>query len=89
MWTINYFNFFSPRLKKLLPLLISSQQTPYVANRCISELGRLISYLLDVTEKFKTNGYLVTIDIKKVFESLDHSFLITALEEFGFGTNFH
>ena len=43
---------FSARLKKVLPLLISSQQTAYVANRCISESGRLISDLLDVTEKF-------------------------------------
>ena len=52
---------FSARLKKVLPLLISSQQTAYVANRCISESGRLISDLLDVTEKFKTKGYPVTL----------------------------
>ena len=69
-------------------MLISSQQTAYVANRCISESGRLISDLLDVTEKFKTKGYLVTIDIEKTFDSLDYSFLLTVLEKFGFGTNF-
>ena len=79
---------FSARLKKVLPLLISSQQTAYVANRCISESRRLISDLLDVTEKFKTKGYLVTIDIEKAFDSLDHSFLLTTLKKFGFGTNF-
>ena len=50
-------------------MLISPQQTAYVANICISESGRLISDLLDVTEKFKTKGYLVTIDIKKAFDS--------------------
>ena len=44
--------------------------------------------MLDVTEKFKTKGYLVTIDIEKAFDSLDHSFLQTILEKFGFGTNF-
>ena len=44
--------------------------------------------MLDVTEKFKTKDYLVTIDIEKAFDSLDHSFLITTLEKFGFGTNF-
>ena len=57
-------------------MLIFSQQTAYVANRCIIELGRPISDLPDVTEKFKTKGYLVTIDIEK------------ALEKFGFETNF-
>ena len=69
-------------------MLISPQQTVYVAKICISESGRLISDLLDVTEKFKTKGYLVTIDIEKAFDSEDHSFLLTALEKFGFGTNF-
>ena len=44
------------RLKKVLPLLISSQETAYVANRCISQSGNLISDLLDVTEKVKTKG---------------------------------
>ena len=52
-------------LKRVLPLLISSQQTEYGANRYISGCGRLISDLLDVTEKFKTNGYLVKIILKK------------------------
>ena len=55
----------SARLKKVLPLLISSQKTAYVANRCISESGRLISVTetekltetVNVTEKFKTKGY--------------------------------
>ena len=69
-------------------MLIFSQQTAYVANRCIIELGRPISDLPDVTAKFKTKGYLMTIDIEKAFDSLDYSFLITILEKFGFGTNF-
>ena len=80
-------NVFSARLKKVLPLLTSSQQTAYVANRCIREYGRLIYDLFDVTEKFKTKGYLETIDIEKVFNCLDHSFLLTTLEKFGFGIN--
>ena len=64
-----------------------SQQTAYVANRCISQSRRLISELLDVTEKLKSKSYLVTIDIAKAFESLDHSFLLTTLEKFSFVTN--
>ena len=74
-------------LEKLLALLISFQQTVYTANQHISESGRLISDLFDLTEKFKTKGYLVTIDTKKAFNSLDNSFLLT-LEKIGFGINF-
>ena len=67
---------------------ISSQQTVYVAERHISKSGRLISDLLDVTEKFRTKGYLVTIYTEKEFGSLNHSFLLTTFEKFGFETNF-
>ena len=79
---------FSAELKKVLPLLISSQQTAYVPNWCISESGKLTSDLLDVTEKLKTKSYLVANDIEKAFDSVDHSVLLTALEKFGFGTIF-
>ena len=41
---------FASRLKKVLPNLISFQQTVYVAQRCINESGRLISDLLSVTK---------------------------------------
>ena len=69
-------------------LLISSQQTAYVANKRIVKSSRLIYYLLEVAENWKTKGILVTRDSKKAFNSLDLSFLLTILEKFTFGTNF-
>ena len=33
----------------------------------------------------KVKEYLVTIDTEKAFDSLDHTFLIGAVEKFGFG----
>ena len=36
----------------------------------------------------KLKGYLVTTDIEKAFDSLDHTFLINALEKSGFGKTF-
>ena len=63
--------FLASRLKQILPNLISSQQTVYIAQRCINESGRLISDLLSVTKKVKVKGYLVTIDIEKAFDTLD------------------
>ena len=47
---------FSARFEKVFPLSISSQQTVCVANICISESGRLISDLPDVTERLFSNN---------------------------------
>ena len=33
-------------------------------------------------------GCLVTMDIEKTFDSLEHKFLISILKKFGFGENF-
>ena len=66
-------------LKKVLSSLITQLQTTYVQNRCISETGRLISDILEITDTINLTGYLVTIDIEKVFDTLNHSFLMAVL----------
>ena len=76
------------KLKNVLPELISSNQTAYVKNRCISESGRLMSDLIEMCDILDIPGYLLIIDIKKTFDSLDHNFLLSALKKFGFGENF-
>ena len=63
------------RLKELLTDLISSNQTAYVKNRYISESGRLIYDALETVSILNKKGFLVTVDIKKAFNSVDHSFL--------------
>ena len=74
--------------EKLLKDLISSQQTTNVKNRYICECGRLISDIIEIAKIKKIEGFLVTMDIGKAFDSLDHKFLISALEKYGFGKNF-
>ena len=78
----------SEKLKKVLADLISSQQTAYVKNRHIGECGRLISDIVEIAKTKKIEGFLVTMDIEKAFDSLDHKFLIYALEKYDFGKNF-
>ena len=78
----------SEKLKEVLPDLISSQQTPSVKNRHIGESGRLISDIIEITEIRNIESFLVTMDIEKAFDSLDHNFLISTLEKYGFGQNF-
>ena len=41
-----------------------------------------------MTEIRNIEGFLVTMDIEKAFDSLDHNFLIFTLEKYGFGQNF-
>ena len=76
------------KLKPVLPSIISSNQTAYVEKRCISESGRLISDIIEICEKENIPAYLVTMDLEKAFDSLDHDFLICVLKKIGFGDNF-
>ena len=68
-----------------MPTLISSQQTVYVKNRFIGEIGRMISDIIEISGCFNITDFLVTMDIEKAFDSLDHNFLISLLKMFGFG----
>ena len=69
------------KLKSVLPCLIISQQTVYVQNRYIGEAGRLISNILGISDKLSVDGYLITVDIEKAFDSLDHEFLLVVLKK--------
>ena len=68
--------------------MISYEQTAYVNGRFICETGRLISDIIEVSDVFNINGFLVTMDIEKAFDSLNHSFLLAVLKKVGFGTSF-
>ena len=69
------------RIKKVIHTLISSNQIAYINNRFISEGGRLISDVLDICDTLLIEGFLLTVDIEKAFDSLDHSFLINVLKK--------
>ena len=76
------------RVKNVLPNLIPPQQTAYVENRFIGESSRLIADIIEITDVINKEGFLVTMDIQKAFDSLDHTFVISVLKKFRFGNNF-
>ena len=76
------------RLKPVLPSLINYNQTAYVSNRVIGEGGRLISDIIEISNIFNISGYLLAMDLEKAFDSLNHKFLISVLQQYGFGENF-
>ena len=76
------------RLKKVLPFLIGSGQSAYVNGRFLGESGRLIADIIETCNLKQLEGYLVAIDFEKAFDSLNHSFLTAALENYDFGNDF-
>ena len=76
------------RLKPTLPSTISNDQTAYVPGRFIGESVRLVSDIIELTDVLQIKGYMVTADIQKAFDSLDHTFLLATLKKLNFGENF-
>ena len=70
---------FANRLKPTLSSIISHDQTAYVHGRFIGESVRLVSDIIEMTDLLNINGYIVTADIQKAFDSLDHNFLLATL----------
>jgi len=76
------------RLKLVLPSLINHDQTAYVADRFLGESVRLISDVLEITEALNIEGFLLTMDIEKAFDSVDHPFLYAVLEKMNIAHEF-
>ena len=81
-------NVLAERLKNVLPSLICSDQTAYLKGGFISEGGRLISNVLEICDTLQIKDFLMTVDIEKTFDSINHCFLIKVLEKYGFEKDF-
>ena len=60
----------------------------YVEKRFNGKSGRLIAEITENNDILNKKGFLVTLDIEKAFDSLDHTFAVFALKTTGFGNNF-
>ena len=47
-----------------------------------------MSDLLEMSQVLIKEGFLVTVDIEKAFEPVDHLFLVAILEKLSFGIEF-
>ena len=75
-------------LKSVISFIVNENQVPYVSNWFISESGRLISDVLEITDSLDIEGILRTAHINKAFNSINHSVLMCVLKKFGFGNDF-
>ena len=49
----------------------------------------LISDIIEVSDAFNIDGFLVMMDIEMAFDSSNYFFLLATLKKFGFGTSFN
>ena len=76
------------RLAKVLPDIISLDQTGYVKNRYIGENVRLISDVIHYTKAKQTQGIALFLGFKKAFDSIEWEYLHKVLDVFNFKQDF-
>jgi exonuclease III len=76
------------RLNKVLPGIIHKSQAAYVKGRIISNNIRLIQYFKKESERHKENSMIISLDVKKAYDSLSHNYLLNVLKKYGFSEAF-
>ena len=76
------------RLKGVISTIANENQVAYVNNRFISESGKLICDVLEITNSLDFEGLLITVDIEEAFDSINYSFWMCVLKKIGFGSDF-
>ena len=73
------------RLKRILNILISPEQTGFMKGRYIGENVRVILDAINYCNTNKEKGALIFLDYEKAFDCLDWNFIINTLHFMNFG----
>ena len=73
------------RLKKILPGIISDEQTAYIEGRQIS---LTIRTTLDILKRKDISGYILLLDFEKCFDRIEYTAIRGALRYFNIGTSY-
>ena len=68
------------RIEKMLPKIINSDQTGFINGRYIGENIRLICDIVDYTETENLPGILLSLDLKKAFDTLEWPYFNKVLD---------
>jgi len=80
---------YADRLKMILPDLIHEAQAAYVPGRDIAFNNRLLSFAKSRCHKDNLDYCIVSLDARKAFDSVSHSYLSKVLEVYGFPEEFN
>ena len=75
-------------MKIVLNDIIKCDQTAYVKGRYIGESIQLVIDILEYTAEHEEVGILFSADFEKAFDTIERTFILAALESFGFGPQF-
>ena len=75
------------RLQKVIPSIVSTDQTGYIKNRYIGENIRTITDIIQYTALKNIPGILLQLDFEKAFDTISWNVLHQTLEQFGFGND--
>ena len=76
------------RLQKVIPSLVSEDQSGYIKGRYIGENIRLILDIIEYTNLKINPGIIIFLDFEKAFDSISWDFLFKTLNAFNFGEYF-
>ncbi len=79
---------FTKRCNPVLNSILDPHQTAYLPGRIVHDNLRLIDIIKDECHGKKVEGYLVSLDAKKAFDSVDHVFIKAVLTRFNFPPGF-
>uniref|UniRef100_A0A3B3IFC5 Reverse transcriptase domain-containing protein n=1 Tax=Oryzias latipes TaxID=8090 RepID=A0A3B3IFC5_ORYLA len=79
---------FAERIKKVLDHIIDETQSGFMTNRHISNNIRLVLDLIDYSDYCPDKSFIFFLDFYKAFDTIEHNFILHAIEKFGFGPFF-
>lgn len=79
---------FARRLKNVLNSIIEETQSGFMPGRHITNNIRLVLDIIDYPDLIYDNGYILFLDFRKAFDTVEHPFIFQSLKKFGFGRHF-
>jgi exonuclease III len=76
------------RLNSVLDDIISTSQSAYIPGRVISNNVRILKVYRKYANLHRKQFSIVSLDARKAFDSVDHTYITEVLKKYGFGTNF-
>ncbi len=72
------------RTNTVLPSILSVTQTGYIPGRQVNDNSRLLEEIINKYKNSNNIAYLITLDARKAFDSVDHNYLAHVLTLFDF-----
>ena len=73
------------RFATIMPDIIGEFQTAYVKGRQVTDNTFMIDKIIKLAEKLQSDLFIISLDAKKAFDSVDHEYMYSVMRGFGCG----